>query len=214
MTSRASGVLTRGGDLLGLDLAGLELGEEAVDDAVLADLVLQRLTDDLAREGRRQRADLLAQLDDRLLALGLDLALGRLGDAGGLGLGLPRISATIEAPCSRGLPDLVRLGAGTGELGVVLLQRGLASAWASSAWAIPPSMAAARSSYIASIFGTTFVEKIQYRMPKAGPTMSSAGCGRSGRASGSPRLLRPSRMREPRRFPICRSNGGSDGSSA
>ena len=36
-----------------------------------------------------------------------------------------------------------------------------ASACASSACCIPPSMAAARSSYIASMRGTTFVEKIQ-----------------------------------------------------
>ena len=188
MTSRASGVLTRGGDLLGLDLAGLELGEEAVDDAVLADLVLQRLADDLAREGRRQRADLLAQLDDRLLALGLDLTLGRLGDAGGLGLGLTaQLGDDRGALLARGLPDLVGLGARAGELGVVLLQRGLGLGLGLLGLAIPPSMAAARSSYIASIFGTTFEEKIQYRMPKATrPTMSSAGCGRRGRASGQP----------------------------
>jgi hypothetical protein len=52
---------------------------------------------------------------------------------------------------------------------------------------MPPSIAAARSSYIASILGTTFVAKSQYRMPKAiSPTMSSAGWGRSGRASGQP----------------------------
>ena len=92
MTSPASGVLTRGGDLLGRDVPGLELGEEAVDDALLAHLVLEGLPDDLARERGRQGAHLLAELHDGLLALGLDLTLGRLRDAGRLGLGLAACS--------------------------------------------------------------------------------------------------------------------------
>src|SRR5690606_26959108 len=75
-------------EALRADRARLEVAQEAVHDAALARLVVQRLADDLAGQRGRDRTDLAPQLDHRLLALGLDLLVGGLGDAVRLGLRL------------------------------------------------------------------------------------------------------------------------------
>ena len=70
----------------------------------------------------------------------------------------PRISATIEAPCSRAASRISLASVRAPASWALYFSRAAwASAWASSACCMPPSMAAARSSYIASIFGTTLV---------------------------------------------------------
>src|ERR1700759_3077281 len=66
----------------------LQVVQEPVDDPALPGLVGERLADDPAGQVGGQGPDLTAQRGERLLALGLDLLVGRLGQAAGLGLGL------------------------------------------------------------------------------------------------------------------------------
>ena len=142
-----AGASSAGAHGLGTDLAGLELGEEAVDDAALAGLVVQRLADDAAGQVGRQPADLAAQRHDGLLALGLDLLLGGLGDPRGLGLGLAaQLGDDRRTLLARLLADARGLGAGLGELRLVLLERRLGlRPGPPRPCCMPPSMAAVRS---------------------------------------------------------------------
>ena len=71
-----------------LRVGALELIEEPVDDAALADLVLQRLADDAAGQLGRQTPDLGTELGERGLAVRLDLGVRGLDEAAGLGLRL------------------------------------------------------------------------------------------------------------------------------
>src|SRR5690606_17905352 len=103
---------------------GLELVEEAVDDAALACRVGERLAHDLGGELRREQTDVVAQRDRGLLALGLDLAVRRLDDARGVvGRLGPQVGDDRRALGARLLTDLRRLGACLLELLVVLRQR-------------------------------------------------------------------------------------------
>src|SRR5674476_443782 len=118
--SLASGVLP---DRLGTDSARLQLGEKPVDDARLTRLVVQRLSDDAARQIDRQATHLGPQRDHSLLALGLDLLLRRLGDAVGLGLRLGTQVRNDRGALLLGLlADVTCLGASLGKLGLVLLE--------------------------------------------------------------------------------------------
>ena len=115
------GGLVRGGagaDLLGLDLASLELGEEAIHNALLAGLLVQRLAHDPAGQIGGEAAHLGAQRDDGLLALGLDLLLRSLGDPSSPGLRLPTHLGDDRSPLLAGLlADPSGLGAGLGQPG-------------------------------------------------------------------------------------------------
>src|SRR5690606_28390457 len=103
---------------------GLELVEEAVDDAALARRVGERLADDLRRELRREQTDVVAQRDRGLLALGLDLAVRRLDDARGVvGRLRTQVRDDGRALGTGLLADLRRLGARLLQLLVVLRQR-------------------------------------------------------------------------------------------
>ena len=80
----------------------LQVGQEPVDDAGAALVVLEALTDDAAGEVDRQRADLGAQRGDRLLTLGLrpgraPCSTIRVASA----CAWSRASEMIWAPCSR-----------------------------------------------------------------------------------------------------------------
>src|SRR5690606_29966229 len=130
-TVPASGVLSLGpgtlggADLLRADLTGLELGEEPVDDAALARLLLEGLPDDAAGQVGREATHLGTQLHDRLLALGLDLLVRQLGDAPGLGLRLlAHLGHDLGALLLGVLADAGRLLAGLGQLRLVLAQDG------------------------------------------------------------------------------------------
>ena len=95
----------------------LEVGQEAVDDAGAALVVLEALADDAAGEVDGQRADLGAQRGDGLLALGLDLRVAVLDDARRLGLGLlAGLGDDLGALLARFLTDLGGLVAGVGDL--------------------------------------------------------------------------------------------------
>src|SRR6476620_9247536 len=114
---------SRSAHLLGRDLPRLELGEEAVHDPLLAGLLLQRLAHDPAGQVGGETTHLGAQRDDRLLALGLDLLLRRLREAAGLGLGLAAHLGDDQGALLAGLlADAGSLGAGLGELRLVLLE--------------------------------------------------------------------------------------------
>src|SRR5688572_8642432 len=111
----------------------LELGQEALDHAALASLVVQALADDAAGETGREGADLGTQGGDRLQALRLDLRLAVLDDPRGLGLGLvPHLgddlgpllpSLLADARCL--VPRVGELLLQLGELGVGLGLLGL-----------------------------------------------------------------------------------------
>src|SRR5688500_6950332 len=95
----------------------LELGQEALDHAALASLVVQALADDPAGEAGREGADLGTQRGDRLLALGLDLRLAVLDDPRGLGLGLlPHLGDDRRTLLACLLTDARGLVPGVGEL--------------------------------------------------------------------------------------------------
>src|SRR5204863_2460844 len=92
-------------------------------DAPLARLVLERLADDAAGQVGGEPADLTAQLDDGLLALGLDLLVRALGDPPRLLVRpLPQLGDDLGALRFGVLADAGRLLAGLLELGVVLLE--------------------------------------------------------------------------------------------
>ncbi len=106
--------------------AGLELGEEALDDPRLAGVVVERLSDDPAGEAGRERADLGPERGDRLLALGLDLRLAVLDDPRRLGLGLlAHLGHDRRTLLTRFLTDARRLVAGVGEPGLQLGELGV-----------------------------------------------------------------------------------------
>ena len=105
-----------------------------------------------------ERAHLGAQRDERGLALGLDLRLRVRGDARGLGRGLLlRLGDDLLAVLAGVLADAAGLGARVGELGGVLLERGLGLGCASSAFAMLPSIASARSSSSFCTRGSTYL---------------------------------------------------------
>ena len=135
----------------------LEVGEEAVDDPLLARVVGERLLDDPGGEVDGEPAHLGAQLDHGLLTLGLHLLLRGRGDARRVLLrALAQLGADLRRLGTGVLADPGRLRAGALELPLVLLARLLRPrAWASSALAMPPSMAAVRSAKICSSRGTT-----------------------------------------------------------
>ena len=103
--------------------ACLEVGQEAVDHAAAALVVLEGLADDAAGERRGQRADLGPERGDRLLALGLDLRLCACSTMrAGLGLGLlPHLGDDRRTLLARLLADAAGLVAGVGELRLELL---------------------------------------------------------------------------------------------
>src|ERR1700750_1888026 len=106
-------------------LAGhLELVEEPVHHPALPRLVGERLAHDPAGQLGRQVPDLGAQRGQRLLPLGLDLGLGRLGDPACLGLGL---LAHLGDDLRTLLPGLLThpggLVPGLGELLAVLVEQ-------------------------------------------------------------------------------------------
>ena len=106
--------------------AGLEVGQEPVDRAALARVVLEGLADDAAGEVDGERAHLAAELDEGLLALGRDLGGGGRDDAGGLLAGLdPRLLDDLGPLALRLGADAARLLARLGELLLVLLQQRL-----------------------------------------------------------------------------------------
>src|SRR4051794_24350759 len=99
-----------------------QLREEAVDDAALTSLVVQRLPDDAAGQGGGERADLTAQGRGRGLAVGLDLRVGVLDDPSRLGLGLLAHLRDDRGTLLAGLlADASRLVARVGDLGLELL---------------------------------------------------------------------------------------------
>src|SRR6185437_8748457 len=105
---------------------GVELGEEPVDHAGLPCLVGQRLTDDLAGQFDRERANLSAQRGQRLLPVRVDL--GRGGRDQALTLGdafCPALRDNLRGlfPCLLAHPG--RLVPGLGELRLVLIQYAL-----------------------------------------------------------------------------------------
>ena len=105
----------------------LEVGEEALDHAALALVVVHGLADDAAGQRGGQAADVTAQRRERRLAVGLDLGVGVLDDPVGLGLGLARAPpATIcGALLARLLADARGLVRGVVEL-LLVVRLGLA----------------------------------------------------------------------------------------
>jgi hypothetical protein len=104
----------------------LEVGEEAVHDALRLGVVGERLADHATGEVERQGADLAAQRDERRLALRLDLRVRGGGQARGLGgCGLLGLGDDLLAVLTGGVADLAGLLASLGELRRVLLERGL-----------------------------------------------------------------------------------------
>ena len=128
-TSHASDVLTRGGTFSGGMSPASSSARKRSTMPLLARLVLQRLTDDATRRGRWTGCPPPCAAGRRPAGARPRLALGGLGDAGRLGLGLgAHLRDDRGALLTRGLPDPVGLGAGFGELRLVLLQSSLASA--------------------------------------------------------------------------------------
>ena len=98
-------------------LEGVEVGQEAVDHAAAALVVVEALAHDPPGEGGGQRADLRAQRGDGLLPLGGDLRVAVVDDAGRLGLRLlPHLGDDLGALLASLLADARRLVAGVGDL--------------------------------------------------------------------------------------------------
>src|SRR5690625_4812837 len=102
----------------------IELGQETIYGAGPLDVVSERLADDLLRQLDRGAADVVTQLGDDLLALGLQLVLPGRDDAIGLLLRLAlHLLDDLAALLVRVLTDASGLQTGLGELGGVLLVR-------------------------------------------------------------------------------------------
>src|SRR6476661_10959151 len=84
----------------------LEVGEEPLDDAALALVVVHGLPDDASGQRRGQAADVAAERGEGGLAVGLDLGVGVLDDAIGLALRLlPGVLHDLGALLARLLAD-------------------------------------------------------------------------------------------------------------
>src|SRR6201996_8849333 len=102
----------------------LQVVQEPVDHPALAGLVGERLAHDPAGQVGGQGPDLTAQRGERLLALGLDLLLGGLGEAAGLGLGLlAHLRDDLGALLAGFFPQARSLVPGVGQLLPVPLER-------------------------------------------------------------------------------------------
>ena len=139
-----------------------------------------------------------AQLDHRLLALGLDLLLGGRGDPVRLGLRLLAHLRDDLAPWVRASSRILgRLGAGVRELAAgTPLSAAAASAWAASAFSMPPSIAAVRSAKIFSIRGTTRVGDHPVQDREGDQTEDQLTGVRQHRLRVGPEAFPPSAARE------------------
>ncbi|MEG8036183.1 hypothetical protein QP157_12930 [Sphingomonas sp. LR61] len=105
-------------------LRGLEVGEEAVDDCRRLGVVLERFADHTGREVEGKGAHLGPEGLDGALTLGFDLRLGVGRDACCIGRCLLADLVADRRCVGAGLlTDAGRLGAGVGELLVVLVER-------------------------------------------------------------------------------------------
>ena len=149
----------------------------------LAGLVGERLADDPAGQVDRERADLGAQLAHDGLPLGGELLLaGRDDPVATPRAPWPRMSCTDALGVgARLVADPGGLGAGLGELLPVLLEQPLASACASSARLMPPSIASTRAWNVSSMRGkTNFISTKQSTAKAIAPTMISCQIGMIG----------------------------------